>query len=1768
MIFKTFDSDSDKFISKIGILNRSFEQWGEAIRARKLSVQEKSKDLSLFDNFDATATLQSLRDVESQLPNNKDAWTKYFSTLDDGSKWQVKFVQDNDLSKVSLEQVENAQKAARESAIAYNNSLEQMTFGAKAANVAMKGLAIAGNMIIYALISKGIEIAVTAIDNYIHRVERAQEAIEEITSDIAKMNDELKSASKTVKDSAKRFAELAQGVNQLTGENISLNTEDYEEFLDLNNQLAELFPSLPRIFDENGNAIVQLSGDVDTIVGSLKNLVDVQRQITNQEIADKLPDLYANTKTVADDYESQLKELNGDYEYYQGLVSKLNEFNYDTLKNIGTSTDESLLTAYNQVLARLGIATGAKGGFDDYGNHVVKNLTPAFVMGDDYLASLEDVKDQIPKVVNELLEEYNTEVNHLSDDINITNEKNKANWSSLAGSIAAWLTTDSSYKIMSDDMQATIQNIVNSLDWGDLDFSSWEDAQQYIQDNILSLFQTQEGKDVLDDIEVMFGIQTQFNNGKVTVDEYQEKLNAFLTVIKDLPEESQKAIKLLFGIKTDENGETSSDVDTMINNVKEKFGEEFNVGKLQLSELETLSNTDQATIDKYVAEETAKTANIVQAYRNAADRIIEDFRKANPDKTIFSDVWNLLAKDTKEKLLELAKSGEITEKVLESTEEYDELLDKTGLIAEQVRGKILDMLTATEKLAAASQGGSKPLTSAYEEYLKKGFVVADTLESIPDTFKELKSWDLFKQIAGDPNSGKEAIQKMFDQILTEWYAKQEILKGITEENKGMYVANLDDQNIANSEEVVDEYLKDQELLDKANEEYYKALVDGGKTYLEYVNEKGEIDKEYFSQFGENTVTVFTQLGEAYQDDLANWCNLMKAKADAYNDLNKTINSYHGVNGYTYDTEKSIVGNILAAGLTPTSSNIALFEELSTKYQLASIEANKAREELNQDLALTQANFSLDFDKITSGSGSGSGSSNEYNWIEVLISRIERGITNLGKTISATYKTWSTRISAIKKETSELTKELSVQKQAANYYLNKANSVGLNSTLAARVRNGEIRIEEITNEDTQNKISKYQEYYEKYLEALDSQKDIEAEIAQNYADTFDMIASEYDAKIGTIESQSGILDSLISKQETDGHLVSKAYYQSLKNLQNQNIAELQSKRTDLMKAFNEAMANGNIKQYSEDWYDMKNSIMEVDKALVEANTQLIELDNNMRDLDWKVFDLKQQYIGRIQEEADYLTDLMSNEDLYNDYGKMNDFGISTAGLHATNYDVYLKQAQQYASEIKKVDKLLADDPYDTELIDRRNELIDSHRDMVKAAQDEQQAIIDMVEEGYNRMLDALNKIIEKKKEDMQATKDLYDYERSIAEKTKNISSLQKQLSAYEGDNSEETQAKIQQIKVDLEEAKQDLQDAEYDKWMSDQEQMLDKLSSDTQEWIEARMDNVEAIMQDIITQTNENAKLIKDTLVEQTGNLGSFISEEMNKIFSGGSPVSSFMELFTNEDAGVLKVVNGIASNVQTMVNQLTKQAKSDIASKGTTASSNKKSSTTQKSTSKTTSSTPSTTKKITRNTSSSNGNKDYRFIYAKSYYPKDKLNRKTSIDDALAYYDYDWSFNAKKKYYKDLIGNDAYTGSYNQNVALLKKFRGIKGYSQGGVIGELKNVIGKNNDNSLAINTFEKGEGIIPLPLMGDWKILINNLEPLNASMDFLNKVLIPNIKANRSTNETVNNDVQMSITLPNVTNYDEFKNALVKDKSFEKVVQSMTLGNALGKNSLSKNKY
>ena len=99
----------------------------------------------------------------------------------------------------------------------------------------------------------------------------------------------------------------------------------------------------------------------------------------------------------------------------------------------------------------------------------------------------------------------------------------------------------------------------------------------------------------------------------------------------------------------------------------------------------------------------------------------------------------------------------------------------------------------------------------------------------------------------------------------------------------------------------------------------------------------------------------------------------------------------------------------------------------------------------------------------------------FDWIEVAIDRIERAISRLGLKVNSIYKTWSSRNKNLKKEISKIGEEIDLQRRGYQRYLEQANSVGLDESYAELVRNGEIDIEDITDEELANKIKEYQEW---------------------------------------------------------------------------------------------------------------------------------------------------------------------------------------------------------------------------------------------------------------------------------------------------------------------------------------------------------------------------------------------------------------------------------------------------------------------------------------------------------------------------------------------------------------------------------------------------------------------------------------------------------------------------------------------------------------------
>ena len=137
-------------------------------------------------------------------------------------------------------------------------------------------------------------------------------------------------------------------------------------------------------------------------------------------------------------------------------------------------------------------------------------------------------------------------------------------------------------------------------------------------------------------------------------------------------------------------------------------------------------------------------------------------------------------------------------------------------------------------------------------------------------------------------------------------------------------------------------------------------------------------------------------------------------------------------------------------------------------------------------AKTRSSSSSSSKSSSSSSSSNSNSNSSANeeadkfeetldWIETALDRVERAISRLDKTATSTYKNWTKRGTALNDQISQTRREIDLQNQAYNRYIQQANSVGLDAGYAAKVRDGTIDIEKITNEDLNNKISEYKQW---------------------------------------------------------------------------------------------------------------------------------------------------------------------------------------------------------------------------------------------------------------------------------------------------------------------------------------------------------------------------------------------------------------------------------------------------------------------------------------------------------------------------------------------------------------------------------------------------------------------------------------------------------------------------------------------------------------------
>ena len=156
--------------------------------------------------------------------------------------------------------------------------LPSMIAKVKEAGSVMKAIKLAaaesgiGGALIGTGIAAGVGIALASIVAISKKMKQeAQEAAKEVTETYNSAIDEISKKESDLKNSQVRLDELAKGVDS-QGRNLSLTNDEYQEYLSLSRQVADIAPELIRGYDAQGNVIIATGKAIDDLIQKQEKL--------------------------------------------------------------------------------------------------------------------------------------------------------------------------------------------------------------------------------------------------------------------------------------------------------------------------------------------------------------------------------------------------------------------------------------------------------------------------------------------------------------------------------------------------------------------------------------------------------------------------------------------------------------------------------------------------------------------------------------------------------------------------------------------------------------------------------------------------------------------------------------------------------------------------------------------------------------------------------------------------------------------------------------------------------------------------------------------------------------------------------------------------------------------------------------------------------------------------------------------------------------------------------------------------------------------------------------------------------------------------------------------------------------------------------------------------------------------------------------------------------------------------------------------------------
>lgn len=1686
---------------------------------------------------------------------------------------------------------------------------------AKLKTTALSIATTALNMVIGAIASAIASFIIKGISNIINSAENMKKAVDDI---VTSYNDSLKtleSHKKTINDIKDDYKTLSKGVDEL-GNNVSLTTDEYKKYQDICNQIADIYPSLIAGHTSEGNAILTLKGNVEALTKAYK---DEQKAAAASVISGSDKE---NTNVVKN-YKNESKT---------GIKSAFKSaftFNSDKSTVNGLSTTQKisyLERATNLSINELKNKSGSIGS-----DNVFRSLLKTYGLDTD---STDQEVTTIIQNMKADLSTYQAEVDEAMKGI-----KTKAN---------AYFIYNSDYDNLNDEQINQISSLIDKALTEEIADTFNKDSDinsKFVQKIIDGIENNKEG--ISNAYKSLLTIDPN-NMGDVSKD--KQAIDGYIKKIADYIGTDAESLKK--GLGYDVADDISQQYNNIIEEAKKKefdfdwdswfkehsvnTQEEINKWK----EIASSANSAAKARENYAKQ--ANTFKETKLFDMGSDNALSTLSKLNSQLDEIQSAYSTLSSAVSE----YNSNGNISIDTMQSvialgdnwldyidmesgafTLDQEALNKLTQARIEDMKQQALANLASTVESITTEADATKYLAStnydaanSYQELAKAK--LSEVQSNLQKKVEEGSlSQDSYDKIISKFESDANKISQIFDNTsfkltadgsigdsLSELESHANLLKSIQDELQNtsrLSSSTLD--SIAKAFPELNESVKQFRNGLLSSEELFalleQAYNDDADAYISNQIKKSQYDGTYYDNLVSANNEFFQGLFDAYGEDLEKSKNLAHAKK-VIND--KVISLLASSWGKFYQTEIDNATGLMKIASKATSMDddmdlgLAIAQNGGNEEEYFSdflSTLQKTVDDYNalQNIAIDTTWGGIDTSwKGLSGYDSSSKDTKEtaekLNWIERLINKISTAYSRLKNIVSDTTTTWLKRNTALSDSMSTLSSEINAQKQAYEYYMNAFNSYDLDGYWKDQIADGSISIDVIYDDDLKDAISDCQDFYDKAQDAKTAVQELNIELKGLAKSRFDNVASEFEKKISYFKDYSDQLQKEMDIITTKGWFSSTSINESMKKVEQDNLDRLKQERNALLNALNSAVDSGKIEKYSEDWYDMQSSIDSVTSSILDAEKALIEYDNAIRQIKWDAFDRTRDDVENLISETEFLVELLKDKGITDDNGNTTAEGKAAQALLVQKYQLYLNQAQKYKDEILKIDEELANNPYDKELLDRKQDLIDKQQEAIKSSISEKDAIKDLVNDGYNDLLNALQKVIDKQKESLSAEKSLHDYQRTVAEQTATIAQLQKRLLALQGDNSESGQSQRQTISSELKDAQDQLEETEYEQYIEDQTKMLDDLASQAEEWINTRLDNLDGLIQQIIDDSNIHSGDIKDTITNTANEFGVNLSDGMKSIWETNTSninnnITSVFNDFGTKFDNTMTTLNNVVSGIEDKVQEMLRLANEEAAQRQAELEEQRR----QQEAAESNSSSSGDYSEPDYDwddigggdNDSSSGGDGVDWIYSPDYFPKDQLNVNTSIVDRLKSLDYDSSFGARAMYFEQMgLGND-YTGSYDDNVAMLEwmKSRGIGGYRKGTKSATKGlHIYGEDNPGSEVLVTkygvlrqFDSGDTVFNKDQVEKLWNLSKGITTPNMYMDNLGAKL-PDITP-VSTNKSVDiGGINVNVDKVVTDNPEDFTrqltNELAGNSKIQKILGEINSNQLLGRNSLSTRRY